>query len=734
MAKAAARPTIKIFFMFSFLVFSLVIFSCFYLGTLVYTKNPKNRDNKLFFLLIFWMVLWLIANYLENQPFPAGWRIFFLKLDFVLAPIMGYFWFLFCYYFLSPRPWFRLLNIVLLVLALFSSLSVLLGKVIVNINTSSFLLRFQTGQWFIVYALLMLFYFLGGVGILIKKYKELKGEKKIQVFYVLTGFFISSTITAIINLFLQNTISLRWFYLGTYCVLFLVGFTSYAIIRHRLFDIRSLVQRSLIYSVLLSLVVGFYLLAVFILGYFFQRTTKAAVLISAGLTTVLGIWGVPYVESYFRRLTNKIFFKDYYDYSQAIFLLSRVLNKNIELKPLARELAGSLTAILSLKSAAIILFKQNLALDPQNKFIKLPADLFAPAADFFRPQTNIIISREEIDDQLDAPPPAKAKKRRIKRSSLKVLQNLSRQYQAEVFAAMFLEEQLIGLLALGEKKSGDLYSQNDFALLKTVAYQAAVALEKARLYEEVKAYSQTLEEKVRQRTAKIKGLQEAQRQMMLEISHGLQTPLTILKGEITLLRRHLTGAASQNLANFEKSIDRISQLIYRLLHLARLDSDPRQGPKQKVNFSSLLAELVEYFSVLMQAKNIQLKTKIEKDIYIFAHPKQIEELVTNLVSNAVKYMKKQGPRQIEISLRQKEGKAELVVSDTGVGIAPRHLPFLFTQFYRAGGQEQTPFFSAGTGLGLAICKKITENHQGSIKVQSQLGQGTTFIVLLPILK
>ncbi len=718
--------------MVSIFIFLLVIISCFYLSVLVYTKNPKSRDNRLFFLLIFWMVLWLIANFLENQPFAPQWRIFWLKLDFILAPAMGYFWFLFCYYFLETKPFSRFLNIILLILGVFSSIGVLLGRIINKIDASHTLVRFSSGDWFVFYAALMLFYFVGGVIALAFKCRRLKGKRRLQVFYVLAGFFISSTITAVINLFLQNKISLGWFRLGTYCILFLVAFTSYAIIRHHLFDIRSIIQRSLIYSILLSLVIGFYLLGVFILGYFFQRTTNTTVLLSAGATTILGIWGVPYVERYFRRLTNRIFFKDYYDYSEAVFILSRVLNKNIELKPLLRELAKNLQSILSIKSAGIILFEQNLILMPKkNEFIKLKIVLPPELPYLFLDLKTIILDKEEISDlkKQFGCDQQKQKKNKQKCLPLDVLQEMSRHYKINVFVAMFLEKRLIGLLVLGEKKSGSIYSQNDYTFLKTVAYQAAVAIEKARLYEQVKAYSQNLEEKVRQRTAKIQGLQEAQKQMMLEISHGLQTPLTILKGELTLLRQRLP-AEDKNLANFEKSIDRVSRLIYRLLHLARLDSDPHTRPKQKINFSNLLEELVEYFTVLMQDKDIKLEARVEKNIYIFARPKQIEELVTNLVSNAVKYMKDQGERKIKLILK-KEGKwAKLIIQDTGRGIAPEHLPFLFEQFYRV--QDKTQAAIQGTGLGLAICKKIVESHQGQIKAKSKLGQGTTFIVRLPL--
>ena len=89
--------------MISHLLFIGIIIACFYLGCLVYFSNPKRRDNRLFIVVIFWIICWLTVNYLENEQFSAAIKSMFLYIDFIFALILGYFWFLFCYSFLEER-------------------------------------------------------------------------------------------------------------------------------------------------------------------------------------------------------------------------------------------------------------------------------------------------------------------------------------------------------------------------------------------------------------------------------------------------------------------------------------------------------------------------------------------------------------------------------------------------------------------------------------------------------
>jgi signal transduction histidine kinase len=295
---------------------------------------------------------------------------------------------------------------------------------------------------------------------------------------------------------------------------------------------------------------------------------------------------------------------------------------------------------------------------------------------------------------------------------------------------ILLEEKLIGVIMFGEKKSGDLFSNEDINLLKTFSYQAGVALERARLFEEVKNYSLQLENKVEQRTAKIKGLQEEQRKMMLEIAHGLQTPLTIMKAELSQLE--VDSEECKKLKGMEKSIDRISRFIYDMLKLAKIENESKTAKMEKIDFSNLLLELIESLEIITEEKGIKIINNIEPGIFIKGDSHELAELVTNLASNSVKYIRDSNKKEIEINLLKIDEKINLTFKDTGIGIKQENLAHLFERFYRVENENEPEI--KGTGLGLAICKKIIDRHGGKIDVESQVGKGTKFIIIMPIIK
>jgi len=314
------------------------------------------------------------------------------------------------------------------------------------------------------------------------------------------------------------------------------------------------------------------------------------------------------------------------------------------------------------------------------------------------------------------------------KEALTEIQRLGEKNKTAVSMPIILEHKLVGFLALGKKLSGDSYTSEDMKLLETFSYRAAVAIEKARLYEEVAEYSQSLERKVKERTQEIEELQQAQKQMMIDISHGLQTPLTTIKSELGFLKKQIPP--NKKISVFEKSIDEVSVFIYDLLKLARLETGEEKFKKESMSFSRILREQVEYFEVVVQEHHIDLDSSIEDDIIIFGDKKKLEELTVNLVSNAIKYMKQKGKREIHIGLGSARNIAKLTIADNGIGISTKDLPHIFERFYRVENLNNT--YTKGTGLGLAICKKIVERHEGTISVTSKLGKGTTFTITLPI--
>jgi heavy metal sensor kinase len=238
------------------------------------------------------------------------------------------------------------------------------------------------------------------------------------------------------------------------------------------------------------------------------------------------------------------------------------------------------------------------------------------------------------------------------------------------------------------------------------------------------------------------------KQFSSDASHELKTPLTILRGEVEVtLRKERTSPEYQQIlkSNLEE-INRMSQIVEDLLLLSRADNGEIQLAPKEINLSEVVREIVPQAHILAKSKNLQIHTLLPEDqVYILGDRLRIRELFLNLLENAVKYTEEGGKITIHLTKNHtpsagkdngnglepgKRALAEITVADTGIGIAKQDQERIFDRFFRvdkARSREQ-----GGSGLGLSICKWIVEAHRGKISVESELGKGSSFIVLLPL--
>jgi heavy metal sensor kinase len=238
------------------------------------------------------------------------------------------------------------------------------------------------------------------------------------------------------------------------------------------------------------------------------------------------------------------------------------------------------------------------------------------------------------------------------------------------------------------------------------------------------------------------------KQFSSDASHELKTPLTILKGEVeVMLRKERTQQEyQQTLKSNLEEINRMSQIVEDLLLLSKADTGQIKLNKGDINLTELLTEVVAQMDMLARAKRLHLSaSNNHQDVHIFGDVLRIRELCINLIENGIKYTEEGGSIYISLQLeypssaRNQYARAEkergrfakIIVSDTGIGISKEDQEKIFSRFFRvdkARSREQ-----GGSGLGLSICKWIVEAHQGEIKVESELGKGSSFIVKLPSL-
>jgi PAS domain S-box-containing protein len=251
-----------------------------------------------------------------------------------------------------------------------------------------------------------------------------------------------------------------------------------------------------------------------------------------------------------------------------------------------------------------------------------------------------------------------------------------------------------------------------------------------RVRERTAALSRTNEE-LELEIAERKRAERLKDEFVSTVSHELRTPLSITKEGISLMLDRVPGALNEKqeriLTVAKDSIDRLSRIINNLLDISKLEAGKVDLKRTRVDIAGLMTQVALTFTSKATEKGLALRVNVpEGDLYAYADPDKIVQVLTNLVGNAMKFTT-QGA--IEITARDKGGDVECLVADTGIGISKEHLPRVFERFQQfrrtVGGGEQ------GTGLGLAIAKELVELHHGTIRVESELGKGTAFTFTLP---
>jgi len=225
---------------------------------------------------------------------------------------------------------------------------------------------------------------------------------------------------------------------------------------------------------------------------------------------------------------------------------------------------------------------------------------------------------------------------------------------------------------------------------------------------------------------KFKQLETIKKEFIANISHELRTPLTAIKGFIETLEEEEHIENIQYLDAIKRHTTRLINIVDDLLTLSELEKEGIKLELEEVRLDSLTENIVKIFEPKLKEKGLNLIIDIEKDIKpIMADPFKLEQMLINLIDNAIKYTEK---GKITISVTQDDNNSVIIVEDTGIGIPENAIPRIFERFYTVDKSRSKKL--GGTGLGLSIVKHIVLLHKGTIDVQSVYGKGTRFIVTL----
>src|SRR6266508_1159645 len=267
---------------------------------------------------------------------------------------------------------------------------------------------------------------------------------------------------------------------------------------------------------------------------------------------------------------------------------------------------------------------------------------------------------------------------------------------------LITKNKVVGVLEVINKKRGR-FTDPDESMLTVLGAQAAVAIEKARLFQ--------------------------QSDLIAEFVHELRTPLASLSTATYLLLRPEMSLEQRDqiINNIHNETMRLNALASSFLDLARLESGRVQFRKTTFSIADLMYECKDVMASKAMEDNIQIRVESPEGLPLLeADRDKIKQVLLNLISNAIKYNRPSGTVMLRVEASDRE--MVIFVQDSGIGIPEEAIPHLFQKFYRVREHESKV---AGTGLGLSICRRIVQGHGGRLEVKSKVGIGSVFTVILP---
>jgi signal transduction histidine kinase len=509
----------------------------------------------------------------------------------------------------------------------------------------------------------------------------------------------------------------------------LVAILAYTIVRHGLFDIRLAVVRGAAYVLSLLTLGGIYYLVAFAISELFFTNQSSSVINQNPLSILLALalaFIFQPVKTFFDKLTNRVFYRSNYSMDEFIIRVSRRLTMSNDLRELLQRAAQDIAETLKIEQVLFAArYRDGHMMSAGTRgHVRLTNDDLVAVDVFFQRAEDVILVVDTMSDSKEAP-----------------LRRLLSRHNIAAVVPLWQAASLIGYVFLGDKRTGH-YVSRDINALRTIRDELVIAIQNALSVQDVKDINETLEQRIdeatkelRKSNSQLQRLDEAKDEFVSMASHQLRTPLTSVKGYLSMVLEgdvgKITDTQKKLLGEAFTSSERMVHLINDFLNVSRLQTGKFMLESRPLNLAKIVGQEVDSLQTTAVAHSMTLQYRAPSHFPIlFFDESKIRQVVMNFIDNAIYYSKEHST--ITITLEIEDAEAVLKVLDTGIGVPQAEQAHIFTKFFRAvNARRQRP---DGTGVGLFLAKKVIVAHGGSMVFESTEGEGSTFGFRLPIKK
>jgi signal transduction histidine kinase len=509
---------------------------------------------------------------------------------------------------------------------------------------------------------------------------------------------------------------------------FFILMLSYAMVKWKLFDLQFYAIRATAYLLSLFLATVIFIAPIVVIAnsvFELNLGTTEILTVTAFLLVVLAMYKK--LSEALNTFTNSIFFRGAYNPEEFLSNVNRSAVRSLDIETLLNEVAGTIADGLRSEHCTFLLRETGEL--PVRRFGTRDKEIPSEELKLIREQLHSVKERVVITDNL-----------KDKQSELQAVMSKNDVFVAvKMVTDSSVKSDGIGFIFLGPKKGGQSYNTQDNRTLNTAVDSIIIAIQNALRYEEIERFNVTLQEKIdeatkklRQTNQRLEEMDETKDEFISMASHQLRTPLTSVKGYLSMV---LEGDAGEIKPMQEKllsqaftSSQRMVYLIADLLNVSRLRTGKFVIEPIRANLAKMAEGEVSQLKETAASRGLEIAYDKPKDFPdLMLDETKMRQVIMNFIDNAIYYTPSGGT--ITVELTDKDDAVELTVTDTGMGVPKSDQQHLFTKFYRAGNAKKAR--PDGTGLGLFMAKKVIVEQGGAIIFKSKEGEGSTFGFTLP---